>query len=95
MQIRGPEELKSKEKIIMQLDLKLGEYISGHNDFDEQTKHGGYIEALKYVLELNQYCLKCEHHEINHTLWGLGYCMICEPDNTKCQVFSWKTDSNS
>ena len=39
MQIRGPEELKSK-KIIMQLDLKLGEYISGHNDFDEQTKLG-------------------------------------------------------
>ena len=40
MQIGGPEELKSKEKIIMQLDLKLGEYISGHNDFDEQTKLG-------------------------------------------------------
>ncbi len=39
----------------MQLDLKLGEYISGHNDFNEQIKLG-YIEALKYVLELNQYC---------------------------------------
>jgi hypothetical protein len=52
MQTRGPEELKSKEQIIMQLDIKLGEYISGHNDINdinEQTKLG-YIEALKYVL---------------------------------------------
>jgi hypothetical protein len=49
MQTRGPDELKSKEQIIMQLDIKLGEYISGHNDINEQRKLG-YIEALKYVL---------------------------------------------
>ena len=70
----------------MQLDIKLGEYISGHNDINEQTKLG-YIEALKYVLA-KSVCLNCEHHEINHTLLGLGYCMICEPDNTKCQALS-------
>jgi hypothetical protein len=65
---------------MIQLDLKLDEYISGHNDFDGQTKLHGHIEVLKYVLELNQYCLKCEHHEVNHALCGVGYCLICEPD---------------
>lgn len=44
-------------------------------------------------LKLNQHFQKREHHEVNSSLCGLEYYLICEPDDNKCTRFLWDTAS--
>ena len=79
--------MKSEQDIRKLLEEKENEALHGEHDFDGERELEGYINALRTVLEVPDYCKTCNHHIGNHTMFGLGKCLICESEHNKCEGF--------
>lgn len=82
--------MKSEQEIRKLLEEKEKEYLLGdHDNIERDTRLEGYMDALRTVLELPEYCKTCTHHLSNHTMFGLGECLTCKSEQKHCEGFKY------